>query len=127
MRQGIFLDDERKPSQVTWIKLPTDVVWEIVRSYDDFVNWFKLNDLRGLPMPEVITFDHDLSWDHYSDTDHIDYSKKEKTGYHAAQWFTEYLDKKGITELPEVYSHSMNPVGRQNISYYLYNWEASKI
>jgi hypothetical protein len=127
MKQGLFLDDERKPSQVTWVRLPTDVTWKVVRSYDEFVRWFELNDLRGLPLPEVITFDHDLSFEHYTDIGNdIDYSKKEKTGYHAAQWFTDYLDQKGITELPDFYAHSMNPVGRNNILRHLIHWQESK-
>lgn len=127
MRTGLFLDDERKPSQVTWVRLPTDVIWKVVRSYDGFVRWFKSNEHHGRPLPEVITFDHDLSFEHYTDIGQaIDYTKKEKTGYHAAQWFTDFLDKKGITELPEFYAHSMNPVGRHNILRHLTIWQTSK-
>lgn len=122
MRVGLFLDDERKPSDVKWIRLPTDVSWDIVRSYDEFVRHITK---RGLP--EVITFDHDLAWNHYTDFDKpVDYEAKEKTGYHCAKWFTNYCKEQGIEELPEFYCHSMNPVGKNNILRELILWQDSQ-
>lgn len=32
--KGIFLDDERRVEDVTWVKLP-DVEWTIVRMFDE--------------------------------------------------------------------------------------------
>lgn len=120
MRQGLFLDDERKPAQVTWVKLPNDVIWKIVRSYDQFVRYIEEHGL-----PEVISFDHDLEFDHYkfSGDFKINYEACEKTGYHCAKWLTEYLMDRGIKELPEFYVHSMSPVGRENIRMLLLRWE----
>lgn len=34
--KGLFLDDERVPQDVTWIKYPENVEWVVVRSYDEF-------------------------------------------------------------------------------------------
>jgi hypothetical protein len=120
MRNGLFLDDERKPSQVTWVKLPNDVIWKIVRSYDQFVRHITEHGL-----PEVISFDHDLEFDHYkfSGDFKIDYEKMERSGYHCAKWLLDYLMDRGIKELPEFYVHSMSPVGRENIRMLLLRWE----
>ena len=42
----LYLDD---------IRIPQTEGWDIVRSYDDFVNWIEMNGL-----PDVVSFDHDL-------------------------------------------------------------------
>jgi len=59
MHIGIFLDDERKPEDVTWVKYEEDIEWVIVRSYSEFVS-----ELRKLFFNTenelVISFDHDL-------------------------------------------------------------------
>lgn len=129
----LFLDDIRKPTDVkvayhngAYEEFPSLFSWEIVRSYEEFVGFIKKNGL-----PTVISFDHDLSWEHYPKEGPIvegDWrtgkiklpydSYKEKTGYHAAQWLVEYCLERGL-DLPESYVHSFNPVGRQNIIDYL--------
>ena len=35
--RGIFLDDERNPEDVTWIKYPENVEWFIVRTVLNFL------------------------------------------------------------------------------------------
>jgi len=129
---NLFLDDIRKPLDVThawhnsgWEEFPL-YSWDIVRSYDEFVDYIIKNGL-----PSRISFDHDLSWEHYPQDElrmggPIDYSKfKEKTGLDAAKWLVEYCDSKNLP-LPEWFVHSSNPVGRMNIVNYLRSYELFK-
>jgi hypothetical protein len=108
---NLFLDDERFPKDVTWIKLP-DVQWNIVRSYKEFVK-----TIINLGIPNIVSFDHDLADEHYP-TPNVELcvydSYREKTGYHAADWLANrcYLDNR---KFPEYYIHTMNPVGYENI------------
>lgn len=104
----LYLDDVRIPKTKDWI---------IVRSYDEFVNWISENGL-----PDVISFDHDLAHEHYSDQMYYgaeSYNKlydefREKTGYDAAKWVCEYCLTNGLP-IPEWNVHSANPVGSENI------------
>lgn len=122
----LFLDDIRKPSDVThawhrgtYEEFPSLYTWDIVRSYKEFTQYI-LN--RGLPT--LISFDHDLSWEHYPKQDMrldapIDYTKfKEKTGYDCAKWLADYCIVNTLP-LPDYYVHSFNPVGRANILQFL--------
>jgi hypothetical protein len=123
MSYKLFLDDVRNPYCVfknTILPIyEKDSDWVIARSYDEFVD--TLND-KG--MPDVISFDHDLSYDAYlpqNQHGHIEYEKlEEKTGYDAAKLLVEICmsEKK---ELPMYYIHSANPVGAENIKNYLEN------
>ena len=61
MSYYLFLDDARKPSDVTWVTLPENVAWVVARSYEDFV---AVLDKMGLP--KFITYDCDLSVEHYN-------------------------------------------------------------
>lgn len=101
----LFLDDIRFPKDVKWIDIPSQN-WQIVRSYDEFINFIEKNGI-----PYFISFDHDLSSEHYSnsETDEL-----EKTGFHAAKWLIEYCIENNL-EIPEYAVHSMNPIGKQNI------------
>ena len=114
--KGLFLDDIRNPrSNRLGLK---DICWDIVRSYDEFVSYITNCEV----LPEIITFDHDLSDVH---TKHVisrlgneqlaDYSDLDKTGYHAAKWLCEHCMDKG-KELPYILTvHSANPCGADNI------------
>lgn len=125
MSYHLFLDDERKVADVTWIKLP-QVLWTIVRNYEDFV---KVIETRGLP--EHISFDHDLGPAHYResmynpDKHYNNYYTNGilvGTGYHCAKWLVEYcMDNK--LPLPKWTVHSMNPIGRENIESLLTGYE----
>lgn len=97
----LFLDDLRNPP---------DYGWDVVRSYDDFVQWIELHG-----MPEMISFDHDLSFDHYlfNSSEHsvIPYDEyKEKTGFHCAKYIVD-----NNLPLRRWKVHSANTVGRENI------------
>ena len=114
---NLFLDDIRIPTHVTWVDIPKDQHYSLVRNYQEFVD---LITLRGLP--KFVCYDHDLSDCHYGDglNDRgIDYDKyQEKTGYDCAKWLVDYCMKNGVKHPPYVV-HSMNPVGKQNIISYV--------
>jgi hypothetical protein len=114
---NLFLDDIRLPNHVTWVDLPPNQHYSVVRNYQEFVD---IITLRGLP--KFVCYDHDLNDIHYGhglQGDDIPYdSYTEKTGYDAAKWLVEYCMKKGVKHPPYVV-HSMNPVGKQNIISYV--------
>lgn len=101
--------------------------WQIVRSYEEFVTWISMNGL-----PALISFDHDLADEHYTDCNPIDYTCfKEKTGFSCAKWLVEFCIKGELVPpgvhaeypLPEFIVHSMNLVGKQNIEGLLNNFK----
>jgi len=97
----LFLDDIRTKEQVYPVYYGD---YFEVRSFEEFCAWIEENGL-----PEIISFDHDLSIEHYAG----DFSK-EKTGMDCAKWLVEYcLDHN--EKLPQYFVHSQNPVGKQNI------------
>jgi hypothetical protein len=120
---NLFLDDIRIPTNVTWVDIPKDQHYSLVRNYQEFVD---LITLRGLP--KFVCYDHDLSDIHYGhglinrndlNGDDIPYdSYTEKTGYDCAKWLVDYCMKNGVKHPPYVV-HSMNPVGKQNIISYV--------
>ena len=120
MSYNLFLDDIRKPEQVTWVKLPK-VKWTIVKNFKEFTHAIKT---KGVP--DCIAFDHDLAFEHY-DLDNSSWgppSHKEPTGYDCAMWLIKYIDKSG-TSFPEYYIHSMNPIGAQNIDSLIKSYKKS--
>lgn len=115
MTYKLFLDDERYPGQVTWIKFAVGP-YVIVRSYDEFVKYITENGV-----PSVVSFDHDLADQHYKAmaSGSNDYGP-EKTGYDAAKWLVALCQDNDL-EFPEYYVHSMNPIGARNIQSYIEN------
>lgn len=89
-------------------------------------------------LPDAISFDHDLADSHYTPEyfwDNYEESKKyqewnsknhtEKTGMDCAKWLVDYcMDNKKM--LPEIFVHSANPVGADNIKGLLYNYAAQQ-
>jgi hypothetical protein len=114
MSYYLFLDDERKPSDVKWVNLPS-VPWVIVRDYDEFV---KTIDKKGVPL--FVTYDHDLGIRaireaHEQKFEKFDYDRvKEKTGKHCAMYLVTYCLDRNISH-PKYTVHSQNPIGKQNI------------
>ena len=117
---NLFLDDVRIPTRVTWVEIPKNQHYSVVRNYNEFVD---LITLRGLP--KFICYDHDLADCHYGDGLNgrgIDYDKyTEKTGYDCAKWLVNYCVDKGVKHPPYIV-HSLNPVGKKNIESYIENY-----
>lgn len=120
----LFLDDIRHPHDVyryTQLTMFLQKKWEMVRSYNEFVEWITTNGL-----PYFISFDHDLADIDYTfsqlSTDN-EKSKEwqeaqmhaEKTGYKCAKWLVDYCLDNNLN-CPKFYCHSMNPVGKDKIN-----------
>ncbi len=114
----LFLDDIRYPKdayQYTKQEIFKRKDWHIARNYQEFVE-----RILEKGLPEIISFDHDLADEHYSNTDSKEFV--EKTGYDCAKWLVEYCMDHDL-ELPDFYCHSMNPVGKKNIESLLHNFK----
>lgn len=117
---NLFLDDYRKPSDVTWVELP-EGPWRIVRSYEEFVEYIVTHGV-----PSFVAYDHDLDFSHYGvdvteevEVDDGDLVKRFEitgapTGYHCAVWLKTYCQTRGL-EHPPYLVHSMNPWGKKRI------------
>lgn len=123
----LFLDDERQPRQVTWVPMPENVHWVVVKSYDEFVRTVSHEARKGI-LPGFIAFDHDLALEHYSaymltrsGVSHEEAFRNvtAKTGLDCAKWFVETYLLPNNLPLPEYVVHSMNPDGAANIRAYL--------
>lgn len=88
----LWLDDVRNP--MDFGLRGEDFFW--AHDSYEFVQYIRHN-----PMPDKISFDHDLGLESFD-------------GYWCAKWLVNYCISNKI-DLPEVVSHSSNPVGRQNI------------
>jgi hypothetical protein len=118
MGYNLFLDDVRVPTDAFSYTRDSEfftLKWEIVRSYEQFIDHITENFKIG-EFPDLIAFDHDLDTEHYKHLiGDIPYSEMtEKTGYHCAQWLTEFCMEHSL-KLPKYKIHSMNPSGRYNI------------
>ena len=122
-RYNLFLDDIRVPTDVTWVQIPVDQHYTVVRNYKEFVD---LITLRGLP--KYICYDHDLADGHYGHglkNDEIPYdSYNEKTGYDCAKWLVDYCFAKKLKHPPFIV-HSLNPIGKKNIESYIISYNNS--
>lgn len=106
MTWKLFLDDERNPSDVTWIQYPFDLGGFIVcRSSADAISEIH----KQGSIPETISFDHDLGGD--------------DTGMIFLNQIVELLIS-GQYQFPEKFGyvvHSKNPVGGGNIMFLMNN------
>ena len=113
----LYLDDVRTPSAEDW---------QVVRNYDDFVAHIRMH---GLENYDVISLDHDLgdtAMNEYYNNVHLNYTLdynniKEKTGLDCAKWLVAESMNKNIP-LPQIYTHSANPIGSANIMGYINNY-----
>ena len=122
---NLFLDDFRTP-EMAFSDCLRDVrflkeEWVIAQSHNDFVNIVQEKFLDN-SFPKLVAFDHDLADVHY---EHINNSSEwwaeyyansnsEKTGYHSAKWFIEFvIDNK--LRMPDVLIHTRNQSGGLNI------------
>lgn len=124
---NLFLDDFRNPEDAYEYFKQEDFIekeWIVVRNYDEFIN--KIQE-KGIP--QILSFDHDLSDVHYTHQDtEIPYDEyDEKTGFHCAKWLINYCIDNNLKLPKTIYIHSMNVVGTENIKslfdtyYKLYN------
>ena len=107
---NIFLDDERSPEDVTWVKLP-EVDWYIVRTALDFKD---LVTKQGVQNINYISFDHDIN--DWSGSE----NNKEVTGYDLLKWLC--YEAVVIDLLPKCMFHTQNPIGRKNMESYYINY-----
>lgn len=130
----LWLDDVRNPFENHWVVTFSPILnedlkhIEWVKSYNEFINWIKNNEL-----PEAICFDHDLGMDVSLDARSKGMTKKksrllkqkEKTGFDCAKWLVDYcLDNN--KSLPLYNIQSANPVGKANIDSLLLNYQRTK-
>ena len=115
--KGLFLDDERNPSDVTWVNYVNkeDIEWTVVRTYNEFVNAISADNF------DCYSFDHDLQDYEMRPMEPIqsafgevamelDDVYQERTGADCAR---ELVKTKGKIEI--FYIHSKNPIGCENI------------
>lgn len=105
--RGIFLDDERYPEDVTWIKYPENIEWFVTRTQDYFMCLLEGEEF------DIITFDHDIEC--YDD------EGREITGYDLLKWTLDHLYTNN-KEIPKMYFHSKNPIGKENMEAYYNNF-----
>lgn len=113
MNKKLFLDDYRIPlNTYSYTKNQIYLMdWDLVTNYNEFINYIINNGV-----PDVISFDHDLGHEHYTDNPDIDYSQfNEKTGYDCAKWLIDYCLDNELEYPKQIYIHSMNPYGSLNI------------
>ena len=129
----LFLDDMRTPLEAyhyTGLKILAGDGWKIVRNYDQFISYIENNWEFHKAFPEIISFDHDLAdehyypfsrWENYSEWERIQ-NFKEKNGFKCAEWLVNFCMDNNI-KLCSYFVHSMNPVGRENITSLLDNFK----
>lgn len=105
MKKKLFLDDIRTIDMVYDASL--EIEFDIVRTYDDFVDYIKTNGL-----PDYISFDNDLGLDGSGEI--------APDGYAAAKWLV-YESGLDLREL-RFYVHSANPVAAKQIEGLLTNY-----
>lgn len=110
MTYKLFIDDERDPVDVKWGSwqdqaLYRDADWIVARNWKE-----TLEIVVSLGFPQMISFDHDLG-------------ENERTGYVICQKLCEMV-MNGV-KMPADFDyrvHSKNPVGAENIHYYMKNF-----
>lgn len=108
------------------MRTPLNPVWQVVRNYDQFVNHITFH---GLENYEAISLDHDLGEDEAREKVANGISKRKarsekkytKSGYDCAKWLVEHSMNTKLY-LPQIYVHSANPVGADNICSYINNY-----
>ena len=138
-KMNLFLDDMRLPKEATlWGDNPVVSLleksgipngnWDIVRSYDEFVDYIKNNGI-----PDVVSFDNDL-WDVQNEVMTNPTSEKLikqfqmigwqefdiKTGAHCAEYLVKAC-KAHNKPIPTYYIHSANSAARPIIKEILEN------
>lgn len=103
---GLFLDDERIPSDVFWLKYYRNINWKIVRNINDFRREISTNQYLA------VSFDHDLG--PYEKIDMGDYTRF-ATGVDAIRAMIGFILDGIVTKPRQIYYHSQNQVGLDNM------------
>lgn len=105
---GLFLDDERNPEDVFWIKYPSNIThWIIARNLKEFQ--FQIVNRSDI---QYISFDHDLQ----------DFGiETENTGYNCLKLLVDWCIM-GNRQIPKCLFHTQNPVGLRNMESYYQNF-----
>jgi len=107
----LFLDDMRNPGDVYWTEIPRDRIYDVVRSYEEFIACISL-----IGLPTFISFD--LSNAHYvAECESKKYGIK-KTGYDCVQWLVAYCVENTL-KFPNYTVHSMNSIEKERIDAYI--------
>lgn len=131
--KGLFLDDERVPQDVTWIKYPNNIEWVVVRNMGEFAD--HIHDLSF----DVYSFDHDLQdyWEIKEgqvighDIDGAVYATEttagENTGYTILQsmlydWQMLFNFEPKHLDNVKFFFHTQNPIGKKNMESYYQNY-----
>jgi hypothetical protein len=125
---GIFLDGERKPSEITWVKYPeVNFDWTIVKNYSDFISAIIKNGL-----PSRISFESDLAFEHEiryllsKASGKYSYEGfKTLTGYSALKWLTNYC-KTFKKALPIIFIHTQNEYAKSDMEDEIATFHASR-
>lgn len=108
---NLFIDDERDPLNVTW-GTPEEQTMYLQEDWVIARNWYEvLEILISMGFPRRISFDHDLG-----DGTH--------DGYQISKNIARLVMDANY-EIPsdfEYFVHSKNPVGKQNIEYFMNNF-----
>lgn len=128
----IFLDDIRQPENCLGYMyhrigskniLYLDKDWVVVKNYEQFKLIVEAAYQKFITITHI-SFDHDLADVHYEipfedwNEASSEQLRVEETGYDCAKYFLEYYDGFGDNPpvpFPEIFVHSMNPVGRERI------------
>lgn len=106
MKTLLWLDDIRNPNDTPkYVPNAHEIIW--VKSYYEFIDWIEQRN----NVPDIISFDHDLA-----DVN----SSVEKTGYDCLKWLINYCYDNNFN-LPEIFFHTDNTVGKTNMETYLNN------
>ena len=120
---GIFLDDEHFPKDVTWVTYEKEhrkvlldgTVCTIIPRAADF--FFFVSITNKLDFKDfIISFDHDIQ--------SYNYLGDEITGFDCLKFLVDrLLDLEvSVDELPALYFHTQNPVGKKNMESYWNNF-----
>ena len=122
--KGLFLDDERNPSDVKWVNYINreDIEWKVVRTYNEFVDAIRYESF------DCYSFDHDLQDYEMRPILHTESAFgtviadpeiiiQERTGADCAKVLVTILD---TDDNSMFYIHTKNPIGHDNIKSILF-------
>jgi hypothetical protein len=103
---SLFLDDERNPEDVSWVKYDQDYDWTICRTWAEV----KHEIISHGQQPTVSSFDHDLGMGELNGREILDNMiQLSLDGHYPLRNMTLFV-------------HSMNPVGARNIHSLWYSY-----